>query len=330
MNFKTFLLFPLILCGCTRIVHLSNTADFTQEFYMPQYATGFALRSLPGDTTSLMLEVYRPDTAQIIIPKGGFNQIAVMSSTYVGLLDAAGQANKVVAVSGRDNIVNPDVKKRAAEIGFEGAMDYETLLSVKPDLMLIYGIGGKSPLASKLDELSIPYVYVSDFEEQDPLGRAEWMVALGALSGADARNTFKSIVNNYSPVKGKTKVMLNAPYGGDWFIPGKDNYMSRLLADGGAVLAVPQNEGAASKPIDMEMALPALTESQIWLNPGQANNPADLKQLVPKANFGKHVWNQNHDFYESGTARPDLVLLELQAIVRGCDADTLHYFRKIQ
>jgi len=327
---KILPLLVVLLCACTRVTHLEETTDFTREAYSPRYATGFRLYSLPDDTTRLALEVYRPDTMRIAIPRGGFRSLLCMSSTYVGALTELGTDSVIVAASCKDNIVNSAVKQRAAEAGYDGAMNYEAILSVKPDLALIYGIGGRSPIEAKLEELSIPYVYVNDFEEQSPLGRAEWIVALGALTGIDGKTKFGEITKAYVPAGGETAVMINAPYSGSWFIPGKGNYMSKLISDAGGRLIVEQEAGAESGTIDLEEALPALSEATIWLNPGQAATLAEARRFVPKGKFTAAVWNQTPDFYESGASHPDLVVEELKMIFKATAPDSLRYFRRLR
>lgn len=327
-------LIPLLLllcCACTRVVNIDRTEQYTVETYAPTHATGFRILANKDDTTLLALEVYRPDTMRIAIPRGGFNQLLCMSSTYVGALTTLGADDKIAAVSGKNYLTNRRVAKRAADVGYEGAMDYETLLAAKPDLALIYGVGGESALAAKLSELSVPYVYISDFEEQNPLGRAEWLVALGALTGIDGRYMFEAVENAYKPLTDSVAaVMINAPYSGSWFIPGKDNYMSKLLHDAGGRLTAPQPEGYESRPIDLEQALPALERAAFWVCPGQAETQEQLRALVPKARFGGGVWNQTPDFYESGASRPDLVINELQKIFSASAPDSMRYFRRIK
>ncbi len=320
----------LIMCACTRTINLTDTSAYTDEVYVPEYAGGFKVYSLPDDSTSLALEVYRPDTMRIAIPRGGYRSLMCMSSTYVGGLTALGADSLIVAVSGKDYLNNQTVKAKAAEAGYEGAMDYEAILAAKPDIALIYGIAGRSPIEDKLKELSIPIVYINDFEEQNPLGRAEWMVALGALAGIDGRARFTEIKKAYTPVGGETTVMINAPYSGNWFIPGRENYMSKLIADAGGQICVNQVSGTQSITIDLEKALPALASAQIWLNPGQVNTMAEAQRLVPKGKFNAAVWNQTSDFYESGASRPDLVLDELKQIFKGTAADSLRYFTRLR
>lgn len=318
MKKLALILLPLLTACASKSAHEGIGEGFDALCYAPEYANGFALYT---NGEQVMLETYRPDTMRVVIPQGGFERMACMSSTYVGLLDAAGSTERIVAVSGKRFLCNKAVAERVAEVGYEGAMDYESLLAAAPDIVLIYGVGGKSAIASKLEQLGLNYVYIGDFEEQDPLGRAEWMVALGALAGQDVKQRFGKIAEAYAPSEGDARVMLNAPYGGAWFLPGKDGYMTRLIEDAGGTLAVTPVAGYESTPVDMERAVVAVSSSQFWLNSGGAN--------VAHAEFAGEKWEQTRDFFESGAARPDMVLHELQAIFQGGAPDTLRYFKRI-
>lgn len=322
---KYLTIIALALCSCTRPVNIDRLDDYSQVAYSPEYATGFRVMTNGRDYA---LEVFRPDTMRVAIPKGGYKRLLCMSTTYVGSLATLGADSTIVAVSGKKYLTtNID----AVEVGHEGAMDYEAVVAAKPELALIYGVDGASSLAAKFAELSVPYIYISDFEENNPLGRAEWTVALGALAGADGSAKFQEIKSNYRPeIEQVTKVMVNGPYSGTWFIPGAENYISRLIADAGGTLTITQPTGYQSKPVDFEKALPALESADLWLFPGQVDNLRQLKALMPKSRYVGPVWNQTADFYETGASRPDLVIEELKQIFKGTATDSLRYFRRLR
>lgn len=90
------------------------------------------------------------------------------------MLDAVGAANTVVGVSGIEYISNPEIQARRdsiGDVGYEGNINYELLLSLDPDLVLLYGVSGESSMEGKLRELGIPFMYVGDYLEESPLGR---------------------------------------------------------------------------------------------------------------------------------------------------------------
>ncbi len=329
---KLLFIIPLLITACT---HRTPTPtepaqNYAATFYAPTYSKNFKIKALSDTSTQRLLEVYLPDTLRITIPEGGYKSIICLSSTYIGYLAEANAADRISGVSRRDLVTNNIVKNNAVEVGYDGAFDYEAILTAKPDIMLIYGINGPNPIVDKLNELGIKYVYIHDFDEQHPLGRAEWLVALGTLVGMDMRDKFAKIAASYRPAKGDTKVMLNAPYSGIWFIPGRDNYMSRLIADAGGRVNAPQPVGSKSEPLDMEIALPSLNGSDIWLNPGQVNSIAEANRLAPHGKFAGEIWNQKPDFYESGAARPDLVLEEIKRIFSHDESIPFTYFTRLE
>ena len=81
--------------------------------------------------------------------------------------------NRIVAVSGINYIANPyilahkDLSRTCPEI------NYELLLGLKPDVVLLYGIGdAQTAVTDKLKELAIPYMYVGEYLEESPLGQS--------------------------------------------------------------------------------------------------------------------------------------------------------------
>ena len=72
-------------------------------------------------------------------------RIVCMASSYIAMFDALGQVDKIVGVSGIDYVSNPYIlahKDSIKDMGPE--MNYELLLGLKPDVVLLYGIGAVS------------------------------------------------------------------------------------------------------------------------------------------------------------------------------------------
>ena len=146
--------------------------------------------------------------------EGDAARIVAMSSTHIAMLDAIGEVDRVVGVSGIDYISNPDIqarRDRIGDMGYEGNINYELLLSLDPDLVLLYGVNGASGMEPKLRELGIPFLYVGDYLEESPLGKAEWMVALSEVVGcrSEGEKVFAEIPVRYNALKQRVAEIIS-------------------------------------------------------------------------------------------------------------------------
>ena len=369
---KILLLFVLglVLVGCAQRVQNSDVV-FETNLYSPRYATGFVIES-DGEGSTL-IRVTRPWQGEAIVEQrlaifntpeacdcydgqyiiGPAERIVCMSSSHIAMLDAVGALGAVVGVSGKQYIVNEHIVNNAAvrDIGYDSNIDYEALLSLRPDLVLMYGITAEnSSVTAKLKELNIPYLYLGDYTEQSPLGKAEWMVAVGEIVGRReySEQLFSDVASRYEQVcagialEVAPKVMFNIPYQDVWYMPSDDSYMVRLVEDaGGEYVYKGKNPVGGSRGISLEEALLLVSDADIWLNPGQVLSMDELRSVVPhfqNTNVVKRgvVYNNNRirtpyggsDFWESAIVHPDVVLRDLAMILRG-EEDDLYYHHKL-
>jgi len=347
------------IAGCRTRSHVSADV-FTLEIYRPRHATGFEIVGAEG-MRSTMLRIDTPwqgdvqselnffvardgetppdgFTGQVI--EAGARRIVCMSSTYVAMLDALGAVDRIVGVSGADLISNEYVnahRDRIGDVGYDANTDFELLVSLRPDVVLLYGIRGEnSALTGKLAELGIPYVYIGEYLEESPLGKAEWLVAVAEIIDERSRGeaAFEPIPKRYETLKHlvqeapeRPSVMINTPYGDNWFMASTQSYVARLIGDAGADYVFRQNNGPTSVPIDLEEAYLLASQSDFWINTGRIGSLAELKTAVPRfaevpAVRNRRVWNSDrrsnaaggNDYWESGVVRPDVVLGDLIAI----------------
>lgn len=348
-------LITVLLSGCT--ANGGKHAGYDAcTVYTPQYASHFVIDSLESGkiiTTTNPWQGADSVSTSLFISTGaksapeGFDgkflnaparRIVATSSTHIALLDALDALDRLVAVSGKMFVNNPKVTgaDSIADVGYDSNFDYETLLSKNPDLVLLYGINGSSVMEKHLDRLGIPYAYIGDYLEENPLGKAEWLVAMGEIIGnrAKAEEVFKPIPERYNSIKekisalggAKTAVMLNSPYGDSWFMPPSDSYMVQLISDAGGNYLYPV-KSRSSVPIDIEEAYKLTSVCDVWLNPGMYNSIAALMHACPAFNnlkvvTEKEIYNNNlrttpsggNDFFEGAIVHPDEVLLDLAKI----------------
>lgn len=350
-------------------------ADFTTEVYTPAYASGFDIRGTERNAATLVtvrtpwqggsgveqhLLVLRegiepPADFDGQIVKAPVRHVVCMSSSHVAMFDAIGQIRRVCGVSGIDYISNAYVNEHRCcgevlDVGYDTNLNFERLAAMQPDLMLLYGVTGENTVVTgKLRELGIPYIYIGDYMEESPLGKAEWLVLAAELcdlraAGAD---TLQRIARDYQALKAhpapdapRPKVMLNTPYRDTWFLPSSQSYMIRLIEDAGGEYVYTKNDSDTSVAVDMEEAYLLANAADFWLNVGPCNTLAELTAQNPKFSGipvvrSRNVYNNNRrqtpaggsDFWESGVVRPDLVLRDLRTIFLGDSVPTCYYKR---
>ena len=364
----------LLLISCVSNKKTSLEA-FNQDIYTPEYASGFKILGA-DNVQSTLIQVFNPwqgakdvEMSYFISRNGeqapagftgptipaGAKQIVCMSSSYIAMLDALGQADRIVAVSGIDYVSNPYIiahKDSIKDMGPE--MNYELLLGLKPDVVLLYGIGdAQTAVTDKLKELSIPYMYVGEYLEESPLGKAEWMVALSELTDSREKGIeiFSEIPKRYQTLKDLTAsveqrptVMFNTPWNDSWIMPSTKSYMAQLVNDAGADYIYKENTSNSSAPIGLETAYGLIQKADYWINVGMASTLDELKAVNPKFTDAKSVrektaYNNNlrltatggNEYWESAVVRPDIVLRDLIHIFHPeLVSDSLYYYRHLE
>lgn len=380
-------LFYPLLAGLTALLAVAcgssgarTPDDFTVELYTPRYAAGFDIRGTEHGTSSLVT-VRNPwqgatQVAQhLLVLRGedeapaGFDGTAVhapvsrvvcMSSSHVAMFDVLGEAGRIAGVSGIDYLSSADIQARRTagtvrDVGYDTNLDFELLAAMRPDLVLLYGIAGENTIVTgKLRELGIPYIYVGDYVEESPLGKAEWLMLAAELcdrrdAGAD---TLRQIATRYEALRtqvdttaARPRVMLNTPYRDTWFMPSSRSYMIRLIEDAGGEYVYTQNDSSSSVAVDAEEAYLLANDADVWLNVGACNTLGELTAQNPRfaavpAVRNRRVWNNNRrqtpaggsDFWESGVVRPDRVLADLIALLHddGTADSRCCYYKRLE
>ena len=331
---KYRILFPLLILLSSCVTHTRPAAPGGMEYaqWLDLQGNKAIVTSPYGGAT---------DTLEVDAP---VRSIVCMSSSYIGFLDAIGCDSVATAVSGLAYVSDPEVQAHAVDVGYDAALDYEAILKLRPDLVLTYAVSAaEPPHLQKLRDLGIRTAVIHEHLESHPLARAEYIKFFGLLTGhkeladslfADIRDRYLSLVKETDVPK---SVLVNIPYADQWYIPGGDNYMTRLIQNaGGTVLgAVPGR--FESSVISVEKAFELAQEADCWLNPGWCATKTQLRSVHPLfADFpvlGKSVWNNTKQstpgggnaFWETGPAHPDLILEDLRAIFDGTSVPGNYY-----
>ena len=311
-----------------------------------EYASYFGVLTSPDDSLEVrgVVSISPSDgSADTLWVDAPLDRIICMSTSNVAALSAIETDSVIVAVSGLKYITDQKILSSSQsggiqDVGYENSLDYETILRLSPDLIIAYTVGeAEPPYLTKLRTMGLKVMVVYDHMEQHPLARAEYIKLFGALTGrlGVAQEFFCAVRDRYEALAGSAsvsadatiKVLMNLPYADSWYIPGMDNYMSRLVRDAGGVV-LGAAEGSASSVISVEQAYRLSLEADIWLCPGYCTSRSQLTSihhLFPHfgpISRGLPIYNNvsrvnsagGNDFWESGSVRPDMILEDLKTI----------------
>ena len=199
------------ICGCTRNSGEMTATNECEPLFMnieelPE--GGYSLISVsPFDGSRDTLEISKP-----------LNRLIVMSTSYIGFLDAIGADSVIVGVSGGEYVCDSSVAAgldngAVADIGYDASPDYEKIMALKPDLLLTYSVSPvKSQFLSKLESLGIKTFIVNEHLEWHPLARAAYIRLFGALTGnMPAADSVLNVVSmNYISLRDSVQGRLRA------------------------------------------------------------------------------------------------------------------------
>lgn len=159
------------------------------------------IRSIVGSDTLVKRFVLRPKGSSIgSLPKGleGATVLQVplaravaLSSAQVGFMARLGLESAIVAVGeGKyiaDSVLYERVQKgEVAEVGSGPTLSLEKLLALKPDLVMNFATGGAYDDYQRIEALGLPLMLTSEWQEEHPLAKAEWIKLFGMLFGVDS------------------------------------------------------------------------------------------------------------------------------------------------
>ncbi|HEY0175575.1 MAG TPA: ABC transporter substrate-binding protein [Pedobacter sp.] len=326
-----------------------------------KYAKGFSIDYYDGYK---LISIYsgsgpHADTTQyVLLPKGtkapaGYKKaqlieiplksLVAMSSTHVAQADFAGVADIITGLGSPKYITSVIVRKNIAagkvkDAGVDGTMNDELLISMKPGLVMVTGNPGvKFSKYSTLTAAGIPVMLNSEWLETTPLGKAEWVKVMAALTNRETQVNakFDAVEKEYNRLaeigksaKTKPSLISGMPYKGTWYLPDGDSYMTQFFKDAGTNYKWADIHGTGSLALNFEAVAPEALKADFWLNAGYVDSKKDIQAIDARyADFkpfkNGHIFNNNkkvndigsNDYWESGAVNPQLVLGDLIRIL---------------
>jgi iron complex transport system substrate-binding protein len=353
---RRFILPLLALCilpvfGAHAESRVGAELRYSKSFSL-EYRRGYkfvrVLSPWPGAKRGFSYVLYRRGTPK---PSGitadGFfeiplGRVVALSTTYIPQIAQMGETDSIVGVDSAATVSSPALRARIAsgkafETARNGIPNVELLISLKPDAVFAYGMGNEWDMRPKLAEAGLPVVISGEWNETDPLARAEWIKFIAAFYDKEelASAYFDKVALEYERVralaaatKERPKVLVNGPYQGSWTVSGGKSYMARFLADSGSSYLWNDDASTGGLVLSVEAVYERALEADVWLNPAlDVNSKADVAALDPRfasltvVTAGR-VWNNNlrmspgggSDYFESAILNPDKVLVDLVKI----------------
>jgi iron complex transport system substrate-binding protein len=267
------------------------------------------------------------------------SRVICMSTTHIAMIDALGMTETIVGISGPAYISNPDVRSRVGsgkvlDVGADQALSYERIVSLKPDVVIAYGITAEvTGMVRRLGELGIPVILNGDYLETKPLGKTEWIRFMAVFYGMEkeADSIFEGIREEYdefrclaASVDERPSVMTGLPWKDAWYISGGQSFAAAFIEDAGGDYLWADSESHEASPFDLESVYARAANADIWINSGSARSLDDIRRSEARLSKFKpfreeRIYNNTarlnpeggNDFWESGVMKPHLVLADL-------------------
>jgi iron complex transport system substrate-binding protein len=261
---------------------------------------------------------------------------ALSSTTQSAFLQVLGLAGTVAGCAHADRLQDPGLLERVAtggimELADGNGLDRERLTALAPQVLFSdpYTAAAGMPLGR-----TMPQCVVSEYLEPHPLGRAEWIKAVGAVMGLPQRadSLYRAMAGRYRaaaasvPEGGhRPKVFFGSSWQGVWSVPGGNSYMARLLRDAGADYLFGEGMGQGNRDLDMETVLARGVEAEWWGRILYLARPVAMEDLagdedrvlalpVFRAGRGFYANSAESDLFGQAVLEPDVVLLDLIGI----------------
>ncbi len=366
-----FLLFPIISCSSPNKTPKKDDygSSFAKGFEFLNYSDHQEIivinpwQKAKGESFSYILtsnpELLHDSIRTKTIIKTPVERVIVFSSTHVGFISALGKSSGIVGVSGKDFISDPVVrssleKKECLDIGFAPNIDFESILILRPDLVFLYGLDPSvAGLVKRLEETGIKSVLVSEFLEEHPLGKAEWIrffsafftcETLGDSIYTEVRRNYLTLKDSVTGIDEKPSVLVGLPWKDTWYMAGGRSFTAKFIEDAGGQYLWADNLATDFIPLDLESVFQKSVKADIWINTGNAESRSGILSVDPRFQYipafqKGALFNNNlrlnstggNDFWESGTVRPDRILRDLVLIFHPDKSGNrdFYYYRKL-
>lgn len=205
-------------------------------------------------------------------------RVVCLSTTVIPFIEILNEVSSIKGASDLTFIQSDAVNKRIenreiSNVGSNNLFDFEIIVSLKPDIVFAAPLSKEQ--LSKFKEFGISVVEISEFMENTPLGRMEWLKFIAAFYQKDqfALQYFDSIADEYEKLVDLTKplkkptVLSGKIYNGTWYLPGGKSFVSQFISDAGGKYLWDDNSVNGTLQFEFESVYSKANNADFWRIP---------------------------------------------------------------
>lgn len=353
----SLVLLCLILISCKTETKSATTSTSGNTV---TYAKGFSIQNYEGYSIVTVRNPWPNATktyTYILVEKNGrvpdslqkhpvipipVKSMVVTSTTHIPSLEMLDAEQTLVGFPHLDYISSEKVRARieagkVKELGMNQSLNTEVLLNLQPDVIIGYGIDNNNPTLDNLQKSGLKVMLNGDWNEENPLGKAEWIKFFGALLGKQKEATaiFTTIEKEYlktiqiaKKARNKPTVLAGDMYEDRWYLPKGTSWGSLLLKEAQSRYLWGETTGTGSLSLSFETVFDKAKNAEIWITSGQFSSLREMTDKNPHyAQFdafrNKNVYSFSGKkgktggilYYELAPNRPDIVLKDIVKIL---------------
>jgi iron complex transport system substrate-binding protein len=378
MNRLIYLLLAVISLACSQEKSQQKTDTTAQSSsILLRYAQGFKISIVEN---SKLVEIPVPFQGAsagykyLLVPHGEnvpdheptirvirtpVKSIICTSTTHIPLLDYLNETNSLVGFPTTDYVSSEKMRARidagqVLDLGVDKGLNMERLAMLKPDMVMGYTMTSDYGQFKKMEDLGVPVVLNAEYLEKHPLGRAEWIKFMALFFNKEklADSVFNEIEKNYLEVQKLTASLTKHPtimsgvvYGDAWFLPGGQNYASKILNDAGCHYIWRDDPSNGFLELSFESVYEKARNADFWIGVATFKSLQEIKDSDHRYTrfrpfIDKQVYTYDarkgakggSEFLELGYLRPDIILKDLVKITHPemLPDYTLYFHKKLE
>lgn len=186
-----------------------------------------------------------------VIERKEYKRVIVLATPLSIFFTLLQGENNVVGILNKSRVSSG--MKRIESVGEEGKIDIEKIISLQPDLIICNTYQGEEIKGVKVKKL-----LVDEYLEVSPKKRITFSYMIGSLIGKESEGrtlAIKAALSKYKYKKLGVSVCKIDNFGGTWFEPGCDAYISRLILGAGADFKCVENSEKSEKISDEKVTV---------------------------------------------------------------------------